>query len=80
MLVSYKNLAKLVDLHDIDANMLADRLTFSGIEVEEVKTLASGTNLVIGEIVKCEKHPESDHLHVTELTKSFVALLTQEKD
>ncbi|MBR0294834.1 MAG: phenylalanine--tRNA ligase subunit beta [Bacilli bacterium] len=67
MLVSYKNLAKLVDLHDIDANMLADRLTFSGIEVEEVKTLASGTNLVIGEIVKCEKHPDSDHLHVLDV-------------
>ena len=67
MLVSYKNLSKLVDLSGISALELADKLTFSGIEVEEVKTLASGTNLVIGQIIKCEKHPDSDHLHVLDV-------------
>ena len=43
---------------------IANGLTFAGIEVEEVSTLASGTNLVIGHILECENHPDSDHLHV----------------
>ncbi len=43
---------------------MSKKLTFAGIEVDEIKTLASGTNLVIGEILTCEAHPDSDHLHV----------------
>ena len=64
MLVSIKELKKYVDLEGLDANKIADGLTFAGIEVEDVTTLASGTNLVIGHILECEEHPDSDHLHV----------------
>ena len=67
MLVSVKNLAKLVDLEGLSAEEIANKLTFSGVEVEEVKTLASATNLVIGQIIKCENHPDSDHLHVLDV-------------
>ena len=52
MLVSLKEINKYVSLEGLDAKMIADGLTFSGTEVEEITTLASGTNLVIGEIIK----------------------------
>ena len=64
MLVSVKKLNEYVDIKDIDAASLAKGLTFAGVEVEDYVTLASGTNLVIGEILTCEDHPDSDHLHV----------------
>ena len=64
MLVSVKSLRKLVNLENITANDIALKLTFAGIEVEEVLTLASGTNLIIGQIIECKNHPDSDHLHI----------------
>lgn len=64
MLVSLKSIKKYVDLGNLSAEEVANGLTFAGIEVEEVSRLASGTNLVVGHILECEKHPDSDHLHV----------------
>lgn len=64
MLVSLKNVKQFVDLTGLSAEQIANGLTFAGVEVEEIKRLASGTNLVIGEIKTCEKHPDSDHLHI----------------
>ena len=64
MLASYKLLSKFVDLHDISPKEIEEKLTFSGLEVEEVTTLASASKLVIGQIVECTEHPDSSHLHV----------------
>ena len=64
MLVSLNELKKYVDLQGLVGEDIANGLTFAGIEVEEIYKLASGTNLVIGEILECEKHPDSDHLHI----------------
>ena len=64
MLVSLKEIKNYVKIDGYTANEIADKLTFAGIEVEEVSSLASGTNLVVGHILECEKHPDSDHLHV----------------
>ena len=64
MLISLKSVGQYVDLKGLTPAQIADRLTFAGDEVEEVKTLASGTNLVIGHVKECEAHPNSDHLHV----------------
>ena len=64
MLVSIKTLKNYVNLDGLTAAEIADGLTFAGIEVEEVSSLASGTNLVIGHILECVDHPDSDHLHV----------------
>ena len=64
MLVSLKEINKYVSLQGLDAKMIAKGLTFSGTEVEEILPLAQGTNLVIGEILECLPHPDSDHLHV----------------
>ncbi len=63
MLVSLKEISKYVDLSGLSANDIAKRLTDAGIEVEEIKHFSEGTNLVIGEIISCEKIEKSDHLH-----------------
>ena len=64
MLVSLKNVKEYVNLDGLTAEQIADGLTFAGVEVEEIRRLASGTNLVIGEIKTCVPHPDSDHLHI----------------
>ena len=64
MLVSLKNVSQYVDLKDLSPEEIADKLTFAGVEVEDIRKLASGTNLVIGHILECFAHPNSDHLHV----------------
>ncbi|MDY4849338.1 MAG: phenylalanine--tRNA ligase subunit beta [Bacilli bacterium] len=64
MLVSLKNINEYVSLEGLTAEQIANGLTFAGVEVEEIRHLASGTNLVIGEIKECVPHKDSDHLHV----------------
>ena len=64
MLVSLKNLNNFVKIDDLSPEEIAHKLTFAGVEVEEISRLASGTNLVIGYVKTCENHPNSDHLHV----------------
>lgn len=65
MRLSYKWLSEYVDLKDITPEELASRMTSAGLEVEGIEPMASGTNLVIGEVMDCWKHPDSDHLNVT---------------
>ncbi len=64
MLVSLKNIKEFVNLDGLTPEQIAHGLTFAGIEVEEISRLASGTKLVIGQIIECENHPNSDHLHI----------------
>lgn len=64
MLVSLKEISKYIDLTNISPEEIADKLTSAGIEVEGIKRIANATNLIIGEIISCEKHPNSDHLHL----------------
>ncbi len=64
MLVSLNAVKQYVSLDGLTPEQIADGLTFAGVEVEEVKRIASGTNLVIGEIKTCVPHPDSDHLHI----------------
>ena len=64
MLVSLKTVKQYVNLDGLTAEDIANGLTFAGVEIEEVFSLASGTNLVVGHILECEKHPDSDHLHI----------------
>jgi phenylalanyl-tRNA synthetase beta chain len=48
-----------------DLNELADRLTMLGLEVDEIShPFAHLDNMVVGHVVQCEAHPQSDHLHV----------------
>jgi len=64
MKVSIKWLSQYVDISGLSPEVIADRLTFAGVEVESIHHLASGTNLVIGHVLKAAKMPESDHLSV----------------
>lgn len=64
MKVSLKWLRSLVDIEDISAEEIADKLTFAGVEVSSIEHMAEGTNLVIGLITSSIPHPNSDHLHI----------------
>ncbi len=52
-----------VDLKDEDLKELAVKVTKAGVNVEKVITNHID-HLVIGTIVSCVNHPDSDHLHV----------------
>ena len=60
----------LKDYLDIDINnpeeiyKLAEDMTNVGNEYDEQGKLINATNLVIGEVLECDMHPDSDHLHV----------------
>ena len=68
MNISYNWLKEYVDF-DLAPLDLADALTSIGLEVggvEEIQTIKGGLEgLVIGEVLTCEPHPNSDHMHVT---------------
>ncbi len=64
MNISLNWLKKYLDISSYTPEELASVGTIAGIEVEDIKYLAKGSNLVIGEIIECVDHPESDHLHV----------------
>ena len=68
MNISYNWLKEYVDF-DLGPQELADALTSIGLEVggvEEVQTIKGGLEgLVIGEVMTCEPHPNSDHMHIT---------------
>ena len=64
MLVSVNWLKELLKLDEIDTKELANKMSSAGLEVEDIKKLAYGDHLVIGQIKTCEEHPDSDHLHV----------------
>ena len=55
-----------IDINDQDLNELAVKITKAGINVEAVISNKIN-NLVIGEVVDCIDHPDSDHLHVCQV-------------
>ncbi len=67
MRISTKWLNEYVSLDGISPEELAFRLTTAGIEIETIEKMAKGSHLVIGQVMKCEAHPDSDHLQVTQV-------------
>ena len=67
MNISYKWLKEYVDF-DLGAEQVAEALTSIGLEVgsvEEVQAIKGGLQgLVVAEVLTCEPHPNSDHMHV----------------
>ena len=49
---------------DVDINQLAEDMTKVGNEYDSAGKLINATKLVIGEIIECVDHPDSDHLHL----------------
>lgn len=66
--ISYKWLKRYIDF-DLSAKELAAVLTSVGLEcdnVEEVESIKGGLRgVVIGKVLTCVEHPDSDHLHIT---------------
>ena len=68
MNVSFNWLKRYLDT-DHTAERMAEILTELGLEVEEfekIETIKGGLKgVVVGEVLTCEEHPDSDHLHIT---------------
>lgn len=68
MNISYKWLKNFIDF-PYSPRELAMHLTSIGLEcdqVEEVESIKGGLKgIVIGKVLTCEDHPNSDHLHIT---------------
>ena len=68
MNISYNWLKEYLDF-DLQPEEVSAALTSIGLEtggVEEVQTIKGGLEgLVIGEVLTCVEHPNSDHLHIT---------------
>ena len=68
MNISYNWLKRYLSLND-SAEEVARILTSIGLEVgkvEKVQTIKGGLEgLVVGEVITCVDHPNSDHLHIT---------------
>ncbi len=70
MLISIEWLNEFVDLHDLTAEEIAESLTMSGLEVEDIEKIgAKFTNIVTAKITNIENHPDSDHLHLVTIDK-----------
>lgn len=68
MLVSYKWLKQLVDLEGISPIELSDKMSRSGIEVEDVVVPEEGLKkIVVGDVKECVPHPDSDHLSICQV-------------
>ena len=65
MLLSTNFLRDYLELDkDIDVHELAEKMTSVGNEYDSASKFIDATNLVIGKIIECVEHPDSDHLHV----------------
>ena len=52
-----------IDIGNEDLHELAVKITKAGVNVEKVVD-SHIDNLVIGEVIECKKHPNSDHLNI----------------
>ena len=64
MRLSRKFVNEYTNLENVDIHEYADKLLKLGNEYESITKLVNATDLIIGEVVECTMHPESDHLHV----------------
>ena len=65
-MISLEWVKEYIDISDQDLKELAVKITQSGINVEKVITNHID-NVVIGEVLECSEHPDSDHLHVCDV-------------
>jgi len=65
MKISVDWLKDYVDLEGITAQEIAEKLTQITCEVEEVIAVGHGLeSVLVGKILTCDVHPQSDHLHL----------------
>lgn len=67
MKFSLNLIRQYVDLDGISLDVFCEKCSLAGFEIEGVYPMAQATNLVIGKVLSCKAHPNSDHLHVCEV-------------
>lgn len=62
--------------HSLTCDKLTQQITMSGLEVENVQTVAGAfTGVLVGEVVECAPHPNADKLRVTKVNIAGERLL-----
>lgn len=78
MTISYSWLKDYLEC-DLNPQQIADALTSIGLEVDAVETTEAVPGglqgVIVAEVVECEPHPDSDHLHVTKVNTGEAELL-----
>ena len=65
MKLSRKFVSDYIDLpSNLTINQIAEDMTSVGNEYDFAGKLINCTNLIVGEVLECDNHPDSDHLHV----------------
>ena len=65
MILSRNFVKDYIDLDDnLNIKDIAEDMTRVGNEYDLAQKFINASNLVIGEIIECKAHPDSDHLHV----------------
>ena len=65
-MISLEWVKDYIDISDQDLSELAVKITEAGINVEKVITNHID-HLVIGKVISCVDHPDSDHLHLCQV-------------
>ncbi len=65
-MISLEWVKEYIDIEDQEPRELAEKITKAGVNVEKVITNHID-KLVIGQVKKCEMHPNSDHLHICQV-------------
>lgn len=67
MRVSYEWLQEYLKI-DLSIEELADKMTMSGIAVEEIEDMSAPyRNMAVAKVISLEKHPQADNLLITQL-------------
>lgn len=67
MKVSYQWLQEYLDL-DVQPRELAEKIARTSVDINDVYSLSDGLKkIIVGNVIKCENHPDSDHLHVCQV-------------
>jgi len=64
MKLSRKFLSDYLDIDGLAYKDIAEKMTSVGNEYASCLKMVNATNLIIGEVLECLNHPDSDHLHV----------------
>ena len=67
MKVSLKWLSEYIDLKGKSVEEIEEIFSLQLTEVEEKYPLTTATNMMIGKVLECVDHPDSDHLHICQV-------------
>lgn len=68
MLISKEWLEDYVDINDLSIETLAERITRTGIEVDDIKDLTQNiSHLVVGYVESIQAHPDADKLNICQV-------------